>query len=126
MISFGVNLRTIISYTQESRNLNNIRILSKLGIRLFDTYGEPLPVSDVNRELVTALKCQDINTQRYMLSHLQGQKNRYYAAFFHTYVLSDKPKSYHQRFVKFYFLKLSELRSNILKLFNLVLQFVSP
>ncbi|HDR7600964.1 TPA: hypothetical protein QCX65_004402 [Bacillus mycoides] len=72
MISFGVNLRTIISYTQESRNLNNIRILSKLDIRLFDTYGEPLPVSDVNRELVTALKCQDINTQRYMLSHLQG------------------------------------------------------
>ncbi|MBK5345565.1 hypothetical protein JFU03_21770 [Bacillus sp. TH44] len=72
MISFGVNLRTIISYTQESRDLNNIRILSKLGIRLFDIYGERLPVSDVNRELVTALKRQDINTQRYILSHLQG------------------------------------------------------
>ncbi|ARJ22958.1 MULTISPECIES: hypothetical protein [Bacillus] len=72
MISFGINLRNIISYTQESRNLNNIRILSKLGIRLFDIYGEPLLVSDVNRELVTALKRQDINTQRYILSHLQG------------------------------------------------------
>ncbi|MBC2686460.1 hypothetical protein HAU06_20505 [Bacillus toyonensis] len=72
MISFGINLRNIISYTQESRNLNNIRILSKLGIRLFDTYGEPIPVSDVNRELVTALKRHDINTQRYILSHLQG------------------------------------------------------
>ncbi|MDA1762368.1 hypothetical protein COK05_23215 [Bacillus cereus] len=72
MISFGINLRHIISYTQESRNLNNIRILSKFGIRLFDIYGEPLPVSDVNRESVTALKRQDINTQRYILSHLQG------------------------------------------------------
>jgi hypothetical protein len=73
MISFGIsNLRHIISYTQESRNLNNIRILSKFGIRLFDIYGEPLLVSDVNRELVTALKRQDINTQRYILSHLQG------------------------------------------------------
>lgn len=72
MISFGINLRHIISYTQESRNLNNIRILSKFGIRLFDIYGEPLSVSDVNRELVTALKRQDINTQRYILSHLQG------------------------------------------------------
>ncbi|AXK18445.1 hypothetical protein [Bacillus sp. COPE52] len=72
MISFGINLRHIISYTQKSRNLNNIRILSKFGIRLFDILGEPLPVSDVNRELVTALKRQDINTQRYILSHLQG------------------------------------------------------
>ncbi|MEN8646116.1 hypothetical protein ACS2MN_15425 [Bacillus cereus group sp. BceL062] len=72
MISFGINLRHIISYTQESRNLNNIRILSKFGIRLFDIYGEPLPVSDVYRELVTALKRQDINTQRYILSRLQG------------------------------------------------------
>nr|WP_255253909.1 hypothetical protein [Bacillus toyonensis] len=42
-----------------------------MGIRLFDIYGEPLPVSDVNRELVTALKHRDINTQRYILSHLQ-------------------------------------------------------
>ncbi|EJQ61474.1 hypothetical protein EXW32_29000 (plasmid) [Bacillus mycoides] len=72
MISFGINLRTIISYTQESRNRNNIKIISQLGIKLFDIYGEPLPVSDVNRELVTALKRQDINKQRYIISHLEG------------------------------------------------------
>ncbi|EOO12759.1 hypothetical protein [Bacillus cereus] len=72
MISFGINLRTIISYTQESRNRNNIKIISQLGIKLFDIYGEPLPVSDVNRELVTALKSQDINKQRYIISHLEG------------------------------------------------------
>ncbi|MED1384142.1 hypothetical protein RVY75_27230 (plasmid) [Bacillus mycoides] len=71
MISFGINLRTIISYTQESRNRNNIKIISQLGIKLFDIYGEPLPVSDVNRELVTALKRQDINKQRYIISHLE-------------------------------------------------------
>ncbi|TKI84125.1 hypothetical protein [Bacillus mycoides] len=68
----GINLRTIISYTQESRNRNNIKILSRLGIKLFDIYGEPLPVADVNRELVTALKRQDINKQRYIISHLEG------------------------------------------------------
>ncbi|MFK4327565.1 hypothetical protein ABH948_003966 [Bacillus sp. RC218] len=72
MISFGINLRTIISYTQDSRNRNNIKIISQLGIKLFDIYGEPLPVSDVNRELVTALKRQDINKQRYIISHLEG------------------------------------------------------
>ncbi|EJV75992.1 hypothetical protein [Bacillus cereus] len=72
MIRFGINLRTIISYTQESRNRNNIKIISQLGIKLFDIYGEPLPVSDVNRELVTALKRQDINKQRYIISHLEG------------------------------------------------------
>ncbi|MET7021721.1 hypothetical protein [Bacillus mycoides] len=72
MISFGINLRTIISYTQESRNRNNIKIISQLGIKLFDIYGEPLPVSDVNRELVTALKRQDINKQQYIISHLEG------------------------------------------------------
>ncbi len=72
MISFGINLRTIISYTQVSRNRNNIKILSKLGIRLFDTNGEPLPVSEVNQELMTALKRQDINKQRYIISHLEG------------------------------------------------------
>ncbi|MGW5955348.1 hypothetical protein [Bacillus mycoides] len=72
MISFGINLRTIISYTQESRNRNNIKIISQLGIKLFDIYGEPLPVSDVNRELVTALKRKDINKQRYIISHLEG------------------------------------------------------
>ncbi|MGI8282266.1 hypothetical protein [Bacillus mycoides] len=72
MISFGINLRTIISYTQEIRNRNNIKIISQLGIKLFDIYGEPLPVSDVNRELVTALKRQDINKQRYIISHLEG------------------------------------------------------
>lgn len=72
MISFGINLRTIISYTQEIRNRNNIKIISQLGIKLFDIYGKPLPVSDVNRELVTALKRQDINKQRYIISHLEG------------------------------------------------------
>ncbi|KZD39143.1 hypothetical protein B4083_2246 [Bacillus cereus] len=39
---------------------------------MFDIYGEPLPVSDVNRELVTALKRKDINKQRYIISHLEG------------------------------------------------------
>ncbi|MEB9933806.1 hypothetical protein P4K88_11655 [Bacillus cereus] len=43
-----------------------------MGIRLFDTNGEPLPVSEVNQELMTALKRQDINKQRYIISHLEG------------------------------------------------------
>ncbi|MED0993513.1 DNA-binding protein [Bacillus nitratireducens] len=43
-----------------------------------------------------------------------------------SYVLSDKPRSHHQRYVKFRFPKSDQLRSNIFQLIDLVLQYVSP
>ena len=43
-----------------------------------------------------------------------------------SYVLSDKPRSHHQRFVKFRFPKSDQLRSNIFQIIDLVLQYVSP
>ncbi|MDM5186053.1 DNA-binding protein [Bacillus sp. DX4.1] len=43
-----------------------------------------------------------------------------------SYVLSDKPRSHHQKFVKFRFPKSDQLRSNIFHLIDLVLQYVSP
>ncbi|MEH7445614.1 DNA-binding protein [Bacillus toyonensis] len=43
-----------------------------------------------------------------------------------SYVLSDKPRSHHQRFVKFRFPKSNQLRSNIFQLIDLILQYVSP
>ncbi|PEW79361.1 DNA-binding protein [Bacillus cereus] len=43
-----------------------------------------------------------------------------------SYVLSDKPRSHHQRFVKFRFPKSDQLRSNIFQLIDLVLQYISP
>jgi len=43
-----------------------------------------------------------------------------------AYLLSDKPRSHHQKFVKFRFPKSNQLRSNIFHLIDLVLQYVSP
>ncbi|MGG3523664.1 DNA-binding protein, partial [Bacillus pseudomycoides] len=43
-----------------------------------------------------------------------------------SYVLSDKPRSHHQKFVKFRFPKSDQLRSNIFHLIDLVIQYVSP
>ncbi|MGH1049358.1 MULTISPECIES: DNA-binding protein [Bacillus] len=43
-----------------------------------------------------------------------------------SYVLSDKPRSHHQRFVKFRFPKSDQLRSNVFQIIDLVLQYVSP
>ncbi|MGH1162922.1 DNA-binding protein (plasmid) [Bacillus mycoides] len=43
-----------------------------------------------------------------------------------SYVLSDKPRSHHQRFVKFRFPKSGQLRSNVFQIIDLVLQYVSP
>ncbi|OOR03154.1 DNA-binding protein [Bacillus mycoides] len=43
-----------------------------------------------------------------------------------SYVLSDKPRSHHQRFVKFRFPKSDQLRSNVFPIIDLVLQYVSP
>lgn len=43
-----------------------------------------------------------------------------------AYVLSDKPRSHHQKFVKFRFPKSNQLRSNTFHLIDLLLQYVSP
>ncbi|HHT7189184.1 DNA-binding protein [Bacillus cereus group sp. Bc222] len=43
-----------------------------------------------------------------------------------SYVLSNKPRSHHQKFVKFRFPKSDQLRSNIFQLIDLILQYVSP
>ncbi|WP_371399146.1 DNA-binding protein [Bacillus pseudomycoides] len=43
-----------------------------------------------------------------------------------AYVLSDQPRSHHQRFVKFRFPKFDQLRSEIFRFIDLILQYVSP
>jgi hypothetical protein len=43
-----------------------------------------------------------------------------------AYLLSDKPRSHHQRFVKFRFPKSDQLRNNIFQLIDNLLQYVSP
>ncbi|MEW9183494.1 DNA-binding protein [Bacillus mycoides] len=43
-----------------------------------------------------------------------------------AYMLSDKPRSHHQRFVKFRFPKSDQLRNNIFHLVDNILQYVSP
>lgn len=43
-----------------------------------------------------------------------------------AYMLSDKPRSHHQRFVKFRFPKSEQLRNNIFHLIDNILQYVSP
>jgi len=43
-----------------------------------------------------------------------------------AYVLSDQPRSHHQRFVKFRFPKSDQLRSDIFRFIDLILQYVSP
>ncbi|EOO26870.1 hypothetical protein IIU_05980 [Bacillus cereus VD133] len=43
-----------------------------------------------------------------------------------SYSLSDKPRSYHQKFVKFRFTKTDHLRSNTFHFIDLLLQYVSP
>ncbi|EJR92972.1 hypothetical protein [Bacillus mycoides] len=43
-----------------------------------------------------------------------------------AYMLSDKPRSHHQRFVKFRFPKSDQLRNNIFHLIDNILQYVSP
>ncbi|PEV83235.1 DNA-binding protein [Bacillus cereus] len=43
-----------------------------------------------------------------------------------AYALSDKPRSHHQKFVKFRFPKSNQLRSNTFHLIDLLLQYVSP
>ncbi|WP_254490295.1 DNA-binding protein [Bacillus thuringiensis] len=43
-----------------------------------------------------------------------------------AYILSDKPRSHHQRFVKFRFPKSERLRSNIFHIIDNILQYVSP
>jgi hypothetical protein len=43
-----------------------------------------------------------------------------------AYILSDKPRSHHQRFVKFRFPKSDQLRNNIFHLIDNILQYVSP
>ena len=43
-----------------------------------------------------------------------------------AYDLSDKPRSHHQRFVKFRLPKSNQLRSSIFQLIDLILQYVSP
>ncbi|EJQ56086.1 hypothetical protein [Bacillus mycoides] len=43
-----------------------------------------------------------------------------------AYILSDKPRSHHQRFVKFRFPKSDQLRNNIFNLIDNILQYVSP
>lgn len=43
-----------------------------------------------------------------------------------SYALSDKPRSHHQKFVKFRFPKSNQLRNNIFYLIDLILQYVSP
>lgn len=43
-----------------------------------------------------------------------------------AYMLSDKPRSHHQRFVKFRFPKSEQLRNNIFHLIDNIFQYVSP
>ena len=43
-----------------------------------------------------------------------------------AYVLSDQPRSHHQRFVKFRFPKSDQFRSDIFRFIDLILQYVSP
>ncbi|MGF9815378.1 DNA-binding protein [Bacillus toyonensis] len=43
-----------------------------------------------------------------------------------AYILSDKPRSHHQRFVKFRFPKSERLRNNIFHIIDNILQYVSP
>ncbi|QRY18470.1 DNA-binding protein [Bacillus cereus] len=43
-----------------------------------------------------------------------------------AYKLSDKPRSHHQRFVKFRFPKSAQLRNNIFHIIDNILQYVSP
>ncbi|MGY1423735.1 DNA-binding protein [Bacillus cereus] len=43
-----------------------------------------------------------------------------------AYGLSDKPRSHHQRFVKFRIPKSNQLRSNSFQIIDLILQYVSP
>ncbi|PGW11524.1 DNA-binding protein [Bacillus cereus] len=43
-----------------------------------------------------------------------------------AYILSDKPRSHHQRFVKFRFPKSDQLRNNIFNLIDNILQYISP
>lgn len=43
-----------------------------------------------------------------------------------AYLLSDKPRSHHQRFVKFRFPKSDQLRNNTFQLIDNLLQYVSP
>ncbi|EJR89788.1 hypothetical protein IKE_05993 [Bacillus cereus VD196] len=43
-----------------------------------------------------------------------------------AYILSNQPRSHHQRFVKFRFLKSAQLRSDIFRFIDLILQYVSP
>ncbi|PEQ47373.1 helix-turn-helix domain-containing protein [Bacillus cereus] len=43
-----------------------------------------------------------------------------------AYMLSDKPRSQHQRFVKFRFPKSNQLRNNSFELIDLILRYVSP
>ncbi|KEK22115.1 hypothetical protein [Bacillus gaemokensis] len=43
-----------------------------------------------------------------------------------AYMLSDKPRSHHQRFVKFRFPKSDQFRNNIFHLIDNILQYVSP
>ncbi|MGF9967003.1 DNA-binding protein [Bacillus rhizoplanae] len=46
--------------------------------------------------------------------------------FFPAYQLSDKPRSHHQKFMKFRFLKTHNLRSDIFQRIDFLLQYVSP
>ncbi|MFD0771914.1 DNA-binding protein [Bacillus sp. CGMCC 1.60114] len=46
--------------------------------------------------------------------------------FLPAYQLSDKPRSHHQKFVKFRFLKTHNLRSDIFQRIDFLLQYVSP
>ncbi|SFC70437.1 hypothetical protein SAMN04488168_10844 [Bacillus sp. 491mf] len=48
------------------------------------------------------------------------------AGFFAAYQLSDKPRSHHQKFVMFRFLKAHNLRSDIFQRMDSLLQYVSP
>ncbi|MED3202252.1 DNA-binding protein [Bacillus toyonensis] len=43
-----------------------------------------------------------------------------------AYILSDQPRSHHQRFVKFRFPKSYQYRSDIFRFIDLILQYVSP
>ncbi|PGZ96093.1 DNA-binding protein [Bacillus pseudomycoides] len=48
------------------------------------------------------------------------------SGFLPAYQLSDKPRSHHQKFVKFRFLKTHNLRSDIFQRMDFLLQYVSP
>ncbi|MBJ7935330.1 hypothetical protein CN977_24955 [Bacillus thuringiensis] len=40
MISFQINLKEIVIYTQETKNPHNMRMFEELGLQLFDNKGE--------------------------------------------------------------------------------------